>query len=204
MNEMFNLARGLVSDQISVHASWRADDASLRELSVAGTDGIGQLMKTLVAVRDEETHKVRWQYRCPSCEKQAASEDFDSPDGTAEVFYDELPLRVRLLDFGKATGETEVRLFPTMTVDGNKVREFQPAKISWNVGDRTIEIDVKHPAGKDHFVLDRDFPFLLREWQMADGSRLRMKASLRLDCRDYLKNGDRERALKDPMLRHPD
>ncbi len=76
--------------------------------------------------------------------------------------------------------------------------------MSFKLGERAIAIDLKHDAGTDHFVLDRDFPFLLRDWQTADGSRLKMKNSLKLDYRNYTKNGDRERALKDPMLRHPD
>jgi hypothetical protein len=44
----------------------------------------------------------------------------------------------------------------------------------------------------------------LREWKGADGSSWKMKNSLRVDHSKYNKPGDRERALKDPMLRHPD
>jgi hypothetical protein len=53
-------------------------------------------------------------------------------------------------------------------------------------------------------VLDRDGPHLLREWTAADGSRLKMKRNLKVDYWNYSKNGDRERALANPMLRQPD
>jgi hypothetical protein len=45
---------------------------------------------------------------------------------------------------------------------------------------------------------------LLREWSAADGSHLKLKNSLKMDYWNYGKNGDRERALNNPMLRHPD
>jgi hypothetical protein len=65
-------------------------------------------------------------------------------------------------------------------------------------------VTVQHAGGTDRFLLDSDFPFLLREWNLADGSRLKMKYGLKADYWNYNKNGDRERALKNPMLRHPD
>jgi len=68
----------------------------------------------------------------------------------------------------------------------------------------TIEVSAQHSGGIDRFVLDRDFPFLLREWQMADGSKLKLKRGLKADYWNYSKEGDRERALKNPMLQHPD
>ena len=119
-------------------------------------------------------------------------------------FYDELPLRVRTIDFSKPNGEFEIQLAPTTIHSKKDTLVFKPAKISFKLSERTIDVDVRHDAGTDHFVLDRDFPFLLREWNAAEGSYLKMKNSLKVDYWNYNKPGDRERALKDPMLRHPD
>ena len=81
---------------------------------------------------------------------------------------------------------------------------FKPARVNFKTGDRSINVDVRHDAGTDRFVLDRDFPFLLRQWNAADGSHLKLKNSLKVAYWNYSAPGDRERALKDPMLRHPD
>ena len=46
--------------------------------------------------------------------------------------------------------------------------------------------------------------FFSDEWTAADGSHLKLKRSLKVAYENYTKAGDRERALADPMLRHPD
>src|SRR5438552_13757210 len=119
-------------------------------------------------------------------------------------FYDELPLRVRTIDFSKPNGEFSIQLAPTMINSKKEAIVFKPAKISFASTEKTIEVDLQHAGGKDHFVLDREFPFLFREWNAADGSHLKLKRSLKIDYWNYNKPGDRERALKDPALRHPD
>jgi hypothetical protein len=81
---------------------------------------------------------------------------------------------------------------------------FKSAKVSFTATERKIDISVQHAGGTDKFVLDGHFPFLLREWNAADGSRLKLKNSLKMDYWNYGRNGDRERALKNPMLGHPD
>jgi hypothetical protein len=111
---------------------------------------------------------------------------------------------VRTIDFSKATGEFEIELAPTVINSKKDTIEFKPAKISFTSSDKTIDVDLQHSGGKDHFVLDHEFPFLLREWSAADGSHLKLKNSLKIDYWNYGRNGDRERALNNPMLRHPD
>jgi hypothetical protein len=98
----------------------------------------------------------------------------------------------------------EVQLAGTTINSKKDTFVFKPAKISFKSTERTIDVAVEHPAGVDHFILDRDGPYLLREWSAADGSRLKMKRSLKVAYWNYNKPGDRERALADPMLRHPD
>lgn len=117
--------------------------------------------------------------------------------------YEELPLLVRTIPFTKPAGEFPVKLISALSHWTGAV-DSADANISYKAGERGIEVLVKKGSETDRFLLDPQFPFLLREWQMADGSRLKLKNSLRADYHQYLKNGDREKALKDPMLRHPD
>jgi hypothetical protein len=120
-------------------------------------------------------------------------------------FYDELPWLVRTIDFfSKPTGGFEVQLAGTTISSKKDTFVFKPAKISYKSTQRSIEVAVEHAPGTDRFILDERFPHLLREWNAADGSKLKMKRSLKVPYWNYNKPGDRERALADPMLRHPD
>jgi hypothetical protein len=201
MHEFATVPRGLVAEQRSIMALWRMDTMSLAQIADVGMDGFGHLAKIISEKRGPDS--VKWKYSAETYQGSVSPTEIELPKGTA-LFYDELPLRVRLLDFSKTSADFEVQLSPSLATPQKDLGDFKPAKISWKIDDREIAVDLVHAGGRDHFVLDHDFPFLLREWQMADGSRLKMKNSIRADYRSYLKNGDRERALKDPMLRHPD
>jgi hypothetical protein len=201
MTEATTVPRGLVLEQRFIEVVWRLDFMSLAKLFVSGTDMTDHVAKSISEQRAGTA--VNWKYLSETGAGKIDMQPVTAPGGTV-LFYDELPLRVRTLDFSKPAGDFEVQLAPTLATGQKELGPFKPAKISWKTNERTIEVDLKHAGGNDHFILDADFPFLLREWQTADGSRFKLKNSLRVDYRGYLKNGDRERALKDPMLRHPD
>lgn len=124
---------------------------------------------------------------------------------TPRILRQELPFRIRTLDFSKPTGEFAV-LFVDLSSPTNVGQPTDvPAKLSFKTGDREIAVEIRLEGGAtEHVTLDRNFPFLLREWKTADGSVYKLKNSLKADYHQYLKEGDREKALKDPMLRHPD
>jgi len=111
---------------------------------------------------------------------------------------------VRTLDFQKPSTPFEIQLAPTAINSKKDNFVFKPAKLSFKSTEREIDVAVEHAGGTDHFILDRNFPHLLRQWNAADGSRLKMKRSLKVAYWSYNKPGDREKALADPMLRHPD
>lgn len=111
---------------------------------------------------------------------------------------------MRTLDFSKPSIELEIPLAGSVLEQKKEDFAFPPAKISFIVREKFIEVSVQHSGGLDRFTLDRDGPHLLREWKAADGSRLKLKRNLKVDYRNYTKPGDRERALNNPMLRLPD
>jgi hypothetical protein len=200
MLQSATIPRGLAADLRSIDALWRMDSMSLARLSFAGSDPLGVFAKTLREVREQG--RTKWTY---SGAGYLGATDLKPVElGKPTVAYDELPLRLRTIDFSKPNGGFDVDLAPTMATAQNEFGDIKPAKITWNVGGRTIDVEVQHQTGKDTFTLDSNFPFLLREWRAGDGTHWRMKNSIRARYVDYLKNGDRERALKDPMLRHPD
>ena len=201
MNQTMTIPRGLATEQHSIRAVWRMDLLALARISFAGTDGIGQIAKRICERREGDA--LAWQYACDSYLDRADLQEIPSTK-KLEVFYEELPLRVRTIDFGKSEGNFEIQLMPSFVRSDRKLGDFKAAKISWKVSERSIAITIDHAGGQDRFVLDSNFPFLLREWTAADRIHWKMKNSFKADYRNYLRNGDRERAWKDPMLRHPD
>jgi hypothetical protein len=198
MNQILSVPIGIGGQQHSLSIFW-SGDGRLAQFSFVGSDSIGNISKSCASSPDGN----KFLFESHSYTDGVTNQAIDRPSGNA-IFYDELPFRVRTIDFSKPAGEIDVQLAASIISSKNENIVFKPAKVNFKTGERSINIDVRHDAGTDHFVLDRDFPFLLREWQTADGSRLKMKNSLKIAYWNYYKNGDRERALKDPMLRHPD
>lgn len=200
MHQIVTIPRGLLIEQRSLGAIWRMDFMSLARLSLAGSDGNGSVARSLTENR--ENNKVAWKYLGDS-DQSKVNMTVPSPNGIA-AFYDELPLRVRTIDFSKSSGSFEIQLARSIANPKEEEIGFKPATVSYKVSERAINVEVKQEAAADQFVVDRDFPFLLREWKTSDGSQIKLKNSIKADPARYTKPGDRERALKDPMLRHPD
>lgn len=181
-----------------MHSSfWRVDKSELRKFSLTSNDGRVNIYKE---ARREGDGFV-YDYRSDSSGAAASSENIALPP--SGHFYDELPWLVRTIDFTQST-PFEIPLAGSVINSNKDTLVFQPAKISFTANERAIDVSVAWAGGTDHFILDRDGPHLLREWKAADGSHLKLQRNLKVDYAKYRKPGDRERALKDPMLHLPD
>jgi len=174
------------------------DDARLLKFSLTSNDSCGNTFKEGRRVGDKFDYEYHTYWD-------------GMADGRADIippangyFYDELPLRVRTIDFSKGNGEFVIALAPTMIKSKKDDLAFKPAKVTFTSAEKNIAVAVQHDGGTDQFILDREFPNLLREWNAADGSHLKLKRSLKISYWNYNKLGDKERALADPMLQHPD
>ena len=198
LNQILHVPTGLFVYQQMHSAFWRVDNAQLLKFSFTSNDSVGNSYKE---ARREDTG-FSYEYRTYSDGMAAGKENVAPPANG--YFYDELPWLVRAIDFQKPSTPFEVHLAGTVINSKKDSFAFKSAKISFKSTEREIDVAVEHVAGTDHFLLDRDFPNLLRQWNAADGSRLKMKRSLKVAYWNYNKPGDREKALADPMLRHPD
>jgi hypothetical protein len=196
MNQIWSAPIGMFVEQGSITAYWRVDSGALARLTFVGTDSFGNAMKRI------ESGGSTFNHMTDTYRNGTATSPISPPVNS--FFYDELPVRVRTIDWSKPPADFEIQLAPTLARFGSDHVEFKPARISWKPVEKTIEVSAQHLSGTDRFVLDRDFPFLLREWHMADGSKLRLKRGLKADYWNYSKEGDRERAFRNPMLQHPD
>ena len=198
LNQILHVPTGLYVYQ-QMHANfWRVDNAQLLKFSLTSNDSCGNTYKE--ARRNGE--QFTYEYRTYWDGMASGTEDVKPPP--SGYFYDELPWLVRTIDFSKPTGEFEIQLAGSSINSKKDTFTFQPAKVSFISDRRAINVKLQHAGGADEFVLDRDPPHLMREWKAADGSRLKMKRNLKVDYWNYNKNGDRERALNNPMLRLPD
>lgn len=198
LNQILHLPIGLYVHQQMHSNFWRVDNAQLLKFSLTSADSIGNTYKE----GRREGEAFTYEYHTHSDSVAAGNENVAIPANG--YFYDELPWLVRTLDFQKSSTPFEVQLAGS-TINFKKDNfVFKPAKLSFKSTEREIDVAVEHAGGTDHFILDRGFPYLLRQWNAADGSRLKMKRSLKVAYWNYNKPGDREKALSDPMLRHPD
>jgi len=198
LNQILHVPTGLYVYQQMHSNFWRIDNAQLLKFSMTSNDSCGNTYKE--ARRDAD--RFAYEYHTYWDGMAGGKENVTLPANG--YFYDELPWLVRTIDFQKAAAPFEVQLGGTIINSKKDSFVFKTAKISFKSTEREIDVAVEHAGGTDHFILDRDFPNLLRQWNAADGSRLKMKRSLKVAYWNYNKPGDREKALADPMLRHPD
>ena len=196
LNQILHMPMGLSVLQQMHSSFWRVDKAELLKFSFTDSDSIGNTYKEA----RREAAGFAYEYRTYLDGMSGGTEPVVLPANG--YFYDELPWLVRTIDFQKPA--FEVQLAGTTRHSKKDSFVFKPAKISFKSSEREIDVAVEHAGGTDHFILDRVFPNLLRQWNAADGSRLKMKRSLKVAYWNYNKPGDREKALADPMLRHPD
>ena len=198
LNQVLHVPTGLYVYQQMHSNFWRVDNAQLLKFSLTSNDSCGNTFKEA----RREGDKLAYEYRTYWDQMAGGKDDVAVPANG--YFYDELPWLVRTVNFQKANAPFEVQLAGSVINSKKDNFVFKPAKISFKATEREIDVAVEHAAGTDHLILDRDFPNLLRQWNAADGSRLKMKRSLKVAYWNYNKPGDREKALADPMLRHPD
>ncbi|MGI9089099.1 MAG: hypothetical protein ACR2HH_15380 [Chthoniobacterales bacterium] len=198
LNQILHVPTGLYVYQQMHSNFWRVSDAQLLKFSLTSNDSCGNTYKEARRGSDSFTYDYRTYW-----DGMASGTENLIPPVNGH-FYDELPWLVRTIDFSKPNAPFEIPLAGSVINSKKDTFSFQPAKISFSANERAFDVTVAHAAGTDHFILDREPPHLLREWTAADGSHLKMKRNLKVDYWNYNKPGDRERALKDPMLRLPD
>jgi hypothetical protein len=198
MNQVLHIPTGLYVYQQMHSSFWRADNARLAKFSLTSNDSCGNTYKE--ARRGGEIFAYQWHTYWDGMAEGLENVRLP-PNG---YFYDELPLRVRTIDFAKPSGDFEIQLAPSIINSKKEKLVWTPAQVHFESTDKAIYVTIRHAAGIDRFMLDREFPFLLRTWEEADGSRLQLKRSLKVDYWNYHGLGDRKRALLNPMLEHPD
>lgn len=198
LNQVLHVPVGVYVYEQMHSTYWKIDNGMLLKWSLAHSDSFGNTFKEACRFGDQLAFNWHTYF-----DGMADGNENITPPANG-YFYDELPIRVRTIDFSKPSGQFDIQLAPSVMNSKKDTIAFQPARISFTATEAKIDISVQHAGGTDKFVLDGNFPYLLREWSAVDGSHLKLKRSLKMDYWNYNKNGDRDRAFKNPMLGHPD
>ena len=116
MNQSTTVPRGLMMEQRSFDSLWRMDFMSLARLSFTGSEPNGHVAKTLTEKRQEAA--VSWIY---SSDTYAGTVDAQpiALGAMQTLAYDELPLRIRTIDFSKPAGEFDVQIANSLATPRN-------------------------------------------------------------------------------------
>lgn len=200
LNQILRVRTGVYVYQQMLSSFWTPENARLIKWSLTSNDSCGNTFK--VATRPR-TGGEPWNYRFDTYWEGQVSGTLEVSAPADGIFYDELPARVRTIDFTKPTDAFTVPLAPTAITAKRGEFPFAPARISYRKDGGMLRVEVEHSKGRDTFVLDAGFPHRLREWRAYDGGVLHLKRSLKLPYWEYNHPGDLERALADPALNLP-
>lgn len=188
LNQIITVPTGTYRYDQGHSAFWRQEDGALIKFSSTTNDSCGLSYKHAVLDDGE------WEYDAFTYWEgmSAVEEEEKAPAGA--LFYDELPFRLRTIDWGKTT------LFeaPLMA----SVIDSKADKLEWTSAAFAIartpqgwRVTIKHRQGTDRLFFDKDSPFAMNEWQRWDGSTLERTHLIRLPYWELNQPGD-ERYLE--------
>ena len=199
MNQILHVPTGLYVYQQMQSNFWRADNARLAKFSLTSNDSCGNTYKE--ARRGGEIFTYQWHtYWDGMAEGQEKVRL--PPNG---FFYDELPLRVRTIDFTKPSGDFEIQLAPTIINSKKDNLVWKPAQVHFESTERAIYVTVRAatpaPIASCSIAIS---PISCAPGRQPMAAASSLKRSLKVDYWNYHGLGDRKRALLNRMLEHPD
>ena len=162
MNQILHIPTGLYVYQQMQSNFWRADNARLAKFSLTSNDSCGNTYKE--ARRGGEIFTYQWHTYWDGMAEGREKVRLP-PNG---FFYDELPLRVRTIDFTKPSGDFEIQLAPTIINSKKDNLVWKPAQVHFESTERAIYVTVR--ARRRHRSLRARSRFPLSPAQLG-GSR---------------------------------
>ncbi len=196
LNQILDIPTGIYVYQQMHSNFWKVADGQLLKASLTSNDSCGNSFKNLERAGENMIYSwdTYWQGMV------AGNTTLNTPDDA--VFYDELPVRVRMIDFENGPDSFTIPLAKSIINSKQDDIQFDAAWVNIYTEDSTnsIEVIVTHAAGKDTFTLANEFPHLLMEWRRADGGTFTLERSLKIDYWNYNDPQANTRALTNPDL----
>lgn len=207
LNQILHIPTGVYVYQQMHSAFWRCDTGALVKATLTSNDSCGNTYKefrALGGLRGLFSKSWRYEWRTYWEGMSAGEETIAAPENA--VFCDELPLRVRTLDFTKPAGQFAFWIASSIVNSKKDAVTFRPARAVWTApANQPIQVEIYDRVGypkvdvenKTLFTLEAHPPHRLVEWQQPNGNQGKLRRSLKLDYWNYNQPGDLERALKE-------
>jgi hypothetical protein len=190
LNQIISYQTGLYRYEQAWSGFWKRDSAELVKWSLSHHEGCGNTFKQ-ARVADDKADYFHFSYFEGEGDGR---HEIELPAGS--VFYEELPLKLRLLAAHNLSDPVTIPLFPTVVHSKAGPMDPAPATIRQTRRSRgEVEFEVEHAGGTDRLVYETKIPFKLLRWEQADGNKLTLRKSLFTDYWNQTRPGD-ERLLE--------
>ena len=185
LNQIISYQTGLYRYEQAWSGFWKRGTAGLVKWSLSHHEGCGNTFKQ-ARIAHGKADYVHFSYFEGEGDGRR---EIDVPAGA--VFYDELPLKLRLTAAHGLTDPVTLPLFPTVIHSKAGPMEPAPATIrQTRRGRGEVEFEVQHAGGTDRLVYETKIPFKLLRWKQADGGKLTLRKSLFTDYWNQTRPGD--------------
>jgi hypothetical protein len=191
LNQIITVPTGTYRYDQGHSSFWRARDGELIKFASTTNDSCG------LSYKQGNRSPGSWRYRAFTYwEGMSEVSTYAKPPAGA-LTYDELPFKLRTLNFGVVTTFTAPLMESVIDSKADQL-VWTPATFTIAAGDTVWLVTVQHAQGTDRFEFDQASPHALRSWQRWDGSSLRRTQLVRLPYWKLNQPGD-EKYLQAPQ-----
>ncbi|MCF3649483.1 hypothetical protein [Synoicihabitans lomoniglobus] len=171
------------------HSSfWRQRDGALIKFASTTNDSCG------LSYKQGNLTRNGWRYRAFTYWEGMSEVDKTARAPSGGLLYDELPFRLRQIDFGKVTLFEAPLMESVIDSKADQLR-WAPAAFAVERTPRGWRVTVTHERGTDRLTFDREYPHVMVGWQRWDGSSLQRRHAIRIPYWQLNQPGD-ERYLQ--------
>lgn len=175
---------GTYKYEISHSAFWDARSGDLIKWSLAHADSCGNTYK-----QANRTPPGPWRYRAFTYWDGMDESDVSVTPPANTLFYDELPFRLRLIDWGRVTLFEVPLVFSTISSKADKL-EWRSAAFAVEKIREGWRVTVKHARGSDQLTFSLASPHVLQRWDRWDDTSLTLKSTVRIPYWQLNQPGD--------------
>jgi hypothetical protein len=148
LNQILHIPTGVYVYQQMHSAFWDIRDGALVKASLTSNDSCGNTYKEFRALHGwRGWFGAGWRYEWRTYWEGMSRGEETVRTVTNATFYDELPMRVRTIDFTRERGEFEIALAPTIIGSKKDNVQWKSATVRWQVQGETIDLTVSARAG---------------------------------------------------------
>ena len=192
LNQVITVPTGTYRYDQGHSSFWRQSDGALIKFASTTNDSCG------LSYKQGNRSPGGWRYRAFTYweDMSEVSTYAKSPQGA--LTYDELPFKLRTLDFGNVTSFEAPLMESVIDSKADKL-EWESASFTVNQQPNSWQVSVKHSRGTDSFSFDRASPHALQSWQRWDGSNLTRTNLVRLPYWKLNQPGDEKFLTTTPV-----